>query len=349
MVKVSIIMPVFNAVNYIDQAVNSIISQSFKDFELIIIDDGATDGTGEKCCRYAESVSNIYYMRQENSGMCAARNKGISMARGEYIAFADHDDEYFIDYLQELVTLADKHDLDVVKCGVAYEETYTDGRYYLKEEVFKKGLLTQKEFLRDYNDLPISYFGVWNTLYRKKLLIQYGIYFPESTRHGQEDYFFNTEIIPYVKRIGFTDRILYRHFRRPSQSTSSNYYDDRIDAMALYHQRECQILKPLMSVEIWPLEYAVMYARKLTGILSYCFNTDIALPEQRCREALTKFTMVCPYEGENNFIFLGKLIRRSVKYGIVLMLAMVRQYPVMICFWKKKNKPTGNVRGKEYG
>lgn len=338
MVKASIIMPVFNAVHYIDNAIESIINQSYKNFELIIVDDGATDGTGEKCRDYARRYPHIIYIRQKNAGTCAARNKGMSIAKGEYIAFADHDDEYLEDYLQELIDLAEKDSLDMVKCGVLYEETYTHGHHCSKKEAFQKTTLTRDELVERYNALPISYFGVWNTIYRAETLKKYNIRFPENIRHGQEDYFFNTEIIPYIHKVGFSDRVLYRHYRRLSQSTSAKYFEDRIDAMILYCQKEYQVLKPLISRNNWPLEYAVLYSRKLTGIMSYCLSTDAKLPEETCGKALNKFRSACPYEERVSLALLVKAFQRSVKYGLILILAMFRQYPMMICLWKKRRK-----------
>lgn len=338
MVKASIIMPVFNAVNYIDNAIESIINQSYKNFELIIVDDGATDGTGEKCQDYAREYPNIIYIRQKNAGTCAARNKGIAIAKGEYIAFADHDDVYLEDYLLELIGLADRDSLDIVKCGVFYKETYADGQCRSKKEVFRKTTLTREELVKRYNALPISYFGVWNTLYRTDILKKYNVRFPESIRHGQEDYFFNTEIIPYINKVGFSDRVLYRHYRRLAQSTSAKYYEDRIDAMVLYCQKEQHVLEPLISAKNWPLEYSILYSRKLAGILSYCLNTDAESPEEKCEQALDRFISACPYKEKLRIVLFVKVLGKSIKYGLVLLLAMSRQYHMMIQIWKNRNK-----------
>lgn len=92
---VSIILPVYNAVNYIEKTITSVLNQTYKNFELIIVDDGATDGTSEICRNYAQKDYRISYYKQNNFGTAVARNRGIELAKGEYIAFLDHDDEYF--------------------------------------------------------------------------------------------------------------------------------------------------------------------------------------------------------------------------------------------------------------
>ena len=91
---VSIILPVYNAVNYIEKTITSVLNQTYKNFELIIVDDGATDGTSEICRNYAQKDYRISYYKQNNFGTAVARNRGIELAKGEYIAFLDHDDEY---------------------------------------------------------------------------------------------------------------------------------------------------------------------------------------------------------------------------------------------------------------
>ena len=95
--------------------------QHYKNFELIIVDDGATDGTSEICRNYAQKDYRISYYKQNNFGTAVARNRGIELAKGEYIAFLDHDDEYLPHFLEELLEISEEDD-ELIKCGVIFRE-----------------------------------------------------------------------------------------------------------------------------------------------------------------------------------------------------------------------------------
>lgn len=116
MCKVSIIIPIYNVAAWLPETLDSVLNQTFRDFELILVDDGATDGSGEICDAYAQKDSRIRVIHQENAGVSAARNTGVAAAKGEYIGFTDSDDIIEADMFQVMVSLAEKHDADVVQC-----------------------------------------------------------------------------------------------------------------------------------------------------------------------------------------------------------------------------------------
>ena len=334
-IKVSIVLPVYNAVNYIRTTINSVLSQTYNNFELIIIDDGATDGTSEICEEYSKQFSNIIYVKQKNEGTCAARNRGIKMATGDYITFLDHDDEYLQEFLNKMVKYAIMYDLDVVKCGVFFEEAFQNSTGKTRIEKFKKSVFSREKLLSMYNDLPISFFAVWNSLY-KTSVIQNIIEFPKEVRHGQEDYFFNTKLIPQIKNIGFIDKCLYKHYRRISQSTSAKFYEDRVDHMALYFRCECDTLRPLIEKN-WEIYYAKLYARKITGVLSYIFSTLKDCDAADAKKYIVKYLNSAPYEEKITFRVWLSMIRHKPKYAVVLVLVLKKKYDMLIKLWRIKN------------
>lgn len=121
--QVSIIVPVFNGEKYLSQCIDSVLAQSYTDWELLLIDDGSTDGAAALCDSYAADP-RIVVVHQPNSGTAAARNKGISMANGEWVAFVDSDDWVEPDMLGSMVDMAQRNDADVVVCG--YVEEYVN-------------------------------------------------------------------------------------------------------------------------------------------------------------------------------------------------------------------------------
>ena len=336
-IRVSIVMPVYNAVKYIDKTIQSILNQTYKNYELIIIDDGATDGSSEICMLYAANNRQIRYFRQENKGTCAARNLGIELSRGEYISFFDHDDEYLQNYLEVMMEIAERNKADMVKCGVFFEESYADGSVKVRKEVFKKRIITREELIDLYNQLPISYFGVWNTLYKVSVLKDNYVRCPERIKHGQEDYFFNTSIVPFLNRIGFSDQCLYKHYRRINQSTSAKYYADRIDAMAEYFQLEVKTLSLFICESDWKQYYALLYARKITGVLAYVFQTNVGVHNETVKKILERYLMLCPYDETMTCLDWFAMCHTSKKYMCILWLILHNEKYLLIYLWRAKN------------
>jgi glycosyltransferase involved in cell wall biosynthesis len=114
--KLSIIIPVYNVVDWLPETVDSVLAQSFRDFELILVDDGATDGSGEICDSYAARDARVRVIHQKNAGVSAARNTGVAAAKGDYIGFTDSDDIIEKDMYAVMMSLAEKHNADVVQC-----------------------------------------------------------------------------------------------------------------------------------------------------------------------------------------------------------------------------------------
>ena len=110
-------MPVYNTGGYLKTAVESILSQSLKDFELILFDDGSTDGSSERCDEYGRNDSRVVVLHQNNGGICNARNAALRIAKGEYIAFQDSDDEWMSDKLEKQKRILDAYkSIDIVCC-----------------------------------------------------------------------------------------------------------------------------------------------------------------------------------------------------------------------------------------
>ena len=116
---VSIIVPVYQVVDYVGVCVESLLRQTYKNLEILLVDDGSTDGSGEICDEYANRDNRIRVIHQENQGLSAARNTGLDQALGEYVAFVDSDDAVLPDFIETLYDLADRYQADIVAC--AYE------------------------------------------------------------------------------------------------------------------------------------------------------------------------------------------------------------------------------------
>lgn len=121
---ISIIVPVYNVEKYLNQCVQSILGQTYQDFELLLVDDGSSDNSGQMCDDYAERDSRVKVIHKENGGLSDARNKGTELARGEYITYVDSDDYVREDYLETLRSLMDRSNADIAVTGI---EKFYDG------------------------------------------------------------------------------------------------------------------------------------------------------------------------------------------------------------------------------
>lgn len=162
MPELTIIVPVYNVEKYLPKCIDSILAQTFTDFELILIDDGSPDRCGEICDEYAAKDSRIVVIHQKNQGVSAARNAGLDAAQGEYIGFADSDDWIDQRMFETMLTVAQSSSADVVSCSIEYRTSEGEP---LQKDFCKTGTFTRKELLLDLYGMPSTMGGgCWNKI-----------------------------------------------------------------------------------------------------------------------------------------------------------------------------------------
>lgn len=224
-VKVSVIIPVYNAENHLRKCLNSITKQTLADIEIFCIDDGSTDNSWEIIQAVADRDARVVAIQQENQGAAIARNKGLERANGEYIGFVDSDDYVDKTYFEYLYNTAINHDADIAR---AYIKTETesqdtlgrpDSEYedYFYNQVLKSSILDNKLNQR---------YVMWLAIYSRKMLSKYKIVFPDEIRTGQ-DVLFNIQTGYYANKIVYTDVPTYYHrnVRKGSLMTDYIYSD----------------------------------------------------------------------------------------------------------------------------
>lgn len=220
---VSIIVPVYNVANYLIECVDSILGQTFSDFELILVNDGSTDKSLDICRKYEAKDSRIRVVDKQNGGVSSARNAGIDRAKGEYITFVDSDDLIKIDYLENLVN-ALNIDTDLVQSGIIFFDN-ASGREIGQEEL----PVHNKLFRNAPGDclliatMPLITSPV-SKLYRTSILRENDIRFDESFSYG-EDRDFNLKylgVVQSVRSIGYKG-YLYRKGLDNSLSCDKDY------------------------------------------------------------------------------------------------------------------------------
>lgn len=257
MALVSVVMPIYNAEKYLSQAIESVLNQTLTDFELILVNDGSTDKSLEICQAYGKKDCRIQVIHQVNGGICAARNCGLEMANGEYLAFIDNDDVYLPDLLEENYHLAKKYNADILKYGNQYikNKNFSPASICSSGKLDEKKLsIIQKQDLREkyrqLNDDDLLVY-VWDGLFRTSLLKEHQIKFDTVFKHGHEDRVFCMKLYQHSNCILINPKIYYTHIVYRS-STSRIFSVDRIDDTERLLNYERQLFDGLRLDELYP-------------------------------------------------------------------------------------------------
>ncbi|MDO4321870.1 MAG: glycosyltransferase [Lachnospiraceae bacterium] len=215
---VSIIVPVYNAENTLDRCVDSVLRQDYKNFELILVNDGSTDSSGAICDHYAAQDHRVHVIHKQNSGVSDSRNLALAQAKGTYLQFVDADDWIAPEATGLLVTAAKAHSCDMV---IADFYRVIDNRIAHKGDIQEEGLLSRKEFATYMMEKPADYYyGVlWNKLYKRELIRQYQLRM-NAEISWCEDFMFNLEYICHVQNI-YVLRVPLYYYVRTKHSLSA--------------------------------------------------------------------------------------------------------------------------------
>lgn len=215
MIKVSIIVPFYNTQEYIEKCLNSLVNQTLKNIEIILINDGSTDDSVEIAKAFREKDSRIKIINQENKKQGAARNAGMKIAQGEYIGFVDSDDWVDLDYFEKLYNAAKKYDSDIaLATNVRIGYRKTKKRLKITEEKLYTSLADKFNICNHYkNECPT------NKIYRKELLDNNNIVWPEGVYC--EDKIFTTKSVYYANGIVSVPNINYYYFRNPHSTVNT--------------------------------------------------------------------------------------------------------------------------------
>ncbi len=215
----SVILPVYNVENYLERCVRSVENQSFSDYELILVDDGATDHSGAMCDALAEQYDNITVLHKENGGLSSARNAGLKIAKGEYVWWVDSDDWIEPDALSQLYELTATQMPELVKFN--YYRVQTEHAAVCSKAA--PGLYTneQTQILCNmaFYDAGRFILSAWSCLYRREFLLRHGLCFVSERQIGSEDYLFNLEALLLAQSIRVTSCILYSYEQRAGSLT----------------------------------------------------------------------------------------------------------------------------------
>lgn len=221
----SVIIPVYNVENYLEECLNSILKQTFKDFEIILINDGAKDSSGLICEKYNANYNNIIYLTQENMGVAAARNNGLLVANGNYIIFIDSDDYLFYDNAFE--EIADLLKQNNYPDTILHEESriFPNGRvlyennaqYFVGKTDFRQSV---SELI--YNEMFVA--SPWDKVVKREILIDNEIYFPVGLK--SEDMKWTADLMLQIKTFAVYSKSFYM-YRQLRASSATNTVSEK--------------------------------------------------------------------------------------------------------------------------
>ena len=204
MAKISIIIPVYNAEKYLNQCIQSILKQSFTDFELLLINDGSKDKSGEICDRYSANDIRVRVFHKNNCGVSASRNLGLRKANGEWVTFIDSDDFISENYFQPIFEF-EKQDYIIMNSYSILDDLKSIFRSYESKRLGLDEFLNQYNLFRD--------FGTpWGKFFRNAIIFENKIVFDEKLNKG-EDVLFNLTYILICKTVGISNSTAYNYRR----------------------------------------------------------------------------------------------------------------------------------------
>lgn len=230
--KISIIVPIYKVEKYLDKCVESLVNQTYTNLEIILVDDGSPDKCPEMCDKWAEKDSRIKVIHKPNGGLSDARNAGMKVVKGEYVAFIDSDDYVAYEFIERLYNLMQSEQSDIVECGVLKfteneipQYSYTD--YKAESFCTEKGLsllMTEKGFHQH----------VWNKLYKSEFALS--VEFAKGKLN--EDEFWTYQIFGKAKKVTKVDLPMYFYLQREGSIMGTSYNIRRLDALEAKVQRQ---------------------------------------------------------------------------------------------------------------
>ncbi len=264
---ISVIVPVYNVFLFLEDCIDSICNQTYKDLEIILVDDGSTDNSGLVCDNYSKNDSRIRVIHQKNEGLSAARNAGIEIAKGEFLVFVDSDDRIHPMMVEILYEAMKQNDAELAICShriIQETESNASLSHEIRMETQKMEILSGRECVkRIYSKDSVDMTVAWNKLYKRNLFRQ--MRFPIGRVH--EDEFLIYKILYPLKKCVYIREPLYEYRVRENSIVSEKSvfrYKDTIDA----YEERCHFFEMDKDMELY-LESLRRYETTIAETILY--------------------------------------------------------------------------------
>lgn len=321
MAEISVIVPVYKVEKYLNRCVDSILNQTFKDFECILIDDGSPDKCGEICDEYSKQDSRVKVIHQINQGLGPARNSGLKIATGQYICFVDSDDWVEPDYLKIMEKHIRQNDVDIVMSS--YRMVFFDEAGKRRDEdnkPEKSGLVNQTDAILQMLISRGYYTTSWNKLIKRECIYdENNIFYPFENVYGEDERWW-MGITSRIHSAYLEPTILYNWVRRSDSICGLHYYDYSVSKSLLdmYDNAKLRICWLSEDKRISILTRAHFYSVGVTLCERAYFSRQLELYQKTWRE-IRKYRKFWLKTAENSLI--GKIKR------ILLDILMAMHFP----------------------
>ena len=333
MVAISIIMPVYNSEKYIEKTINSILSQSYSNFELLLIDDGSKDESGMICDKYAAKDERVQVVHKKNEGICATRNVGLSMARGEYIAFCDNDDIYMKDLLKDNLELAYQYKADVVRFSRRMTTVRGENVISVSEmRGFCKQYIEREKFGECFDQINRTGEGIWAGIYKKEFLDKYKIKFNENMRYGYEDLYFITEVYLHEPSVVLNDKVYYDWIMRYQHSTSGKTNINNIDALMTGLELKEKLIDKYQIEKKFPHLWLEELSKKIYTIVRYVNPKKVKMPLNERIKLIKHFAECKVFSNSYKKEYLQELRKKSGMAAYLVYVLFVKKHYLILYY-----------------
>lgn len=322
-IKISIIIPVYNVEKYISKCISSVISQTYKNIEIILVDDGSTDKSGLICDSYSQKDNRIKVIHVTNGGVSKARNIGIASSSGEYICFVDGDDFVMDDYVEYMFSIAISHSSDIVICTKMFSNF--DNKQVVKDNICKVSgeeavirILTYK--------IPI---GVYSKLFKTELIKNKKIDFLENIFIG-EGFNFNVTCFQQTNNITISDHKIYFYRRDNNNSATTKFSIKKCENSLL----AMQVMNEKLIIRTPKVISAFDYATWRTYTDAYDY---ISLGKGK-KENKDTYKMYKNYIKKNYKVYKRVNLTKKEKLRAIVMRHFPSIIPLMLKIRRKKYK-----------
>lgn len=279
--KISVIVPVYNVEKYLPRCIDSILSQTFTDFELLLIDDGSPDNCGKICDEYAAKDSRVRVFHKPNGGVSSARNLGLDNARGEWIAFIDSDDYVDVDYLEELVSFKINSGAELVAISTKVGETE------------KSVTLSNNQFSLVFSKYKfVNFCPPWGKLFVRELITKQNLRFNEKVRLGEDVMFVLLYLLSIEKITLLSSNKYHYELERPDSLTKAvNSYDTELAGKEEF-EKIADLLEAKLSLDNGAL-YELGIAQKKYAERTLC--SIMRIPKRNDRVKLLRILDLTQY------------------------------------------------------
>lgn len=317
MVKVSIIVPVYNVEEYLPRCLDSLINQTLSDIEIIIVNDGSKDNSQKIIDKYKKKDKRIISLIKENGGQSSARNYGFKYASGEYIGYVDSDDWVSPNMYEEMYNIAKKNNDDIVICD--FYNAYDDGK-----------LINMSSLIEESDDIIKGYIMSnpcpWNKIYKKELLNDK--YFPEGMIY--EDYASNPLLAIKLKKVEYLKKRLYYYYIRDNSTMRISGFNDKFNDIL----KASKIITEKINTNIEYHKYFEEYEALIIDNLLR--DTYFRLKENKKAKKLLKDITLFIKDNYPKFMKNKYIKSKGVKYRIITYLIYKRNYKLLNLISRRK-------------